>query len=96
MVYKIFEKLKAAKEQYLKSKKGKDFEDRVENLVSEYFSKIFKDDFKKPLDEIKDEILKKTNASFIENKFNKENHFIIQPIVEPYRKPILSRYFNFF
>lgn len=59
MVDKIFEELQSNKEHYLKSKKGKEFEERIENLISNYFTKIFKDDFEDILGQFKNEILNK-------------------------------------
>lgn len=79
MIHKIFEKLQADKENYLKSKKGKDFEDRIENLISEYFTRIIKDDFENILVNLKNEILVKTEESFIKNRYNKNKHFIVEP-----------------
>ena len=76
---RAFKKLLDNKSDYVKSKKGKDFEERIENLFSEYFTKITKEDYKDTLKNIKKDILEKTNLQFIENTTTKRNHFVMEP-----------------
>ena len=79
MVNKIFNNLVSNKKKYLKSKKGKDFENRIESLISIYFTKLAKPDEKYILKNLKLKILNKKENNLIKNTTQYKKHFIIQP-----------------
>ena len=87
MLNKIFIDIQKNKKEWLKSKKGSDFEDRIEaSLKRNGFNRINKDDknIKLILNSIKNRILDKKSNDIIDNTYYKDdkslgNCFICQP-----------------